>query len=430
MYLEITSKSNNRYLFDALSNEIYSLDDDFQIPINASRESLDLPNIIRNIETDPHTFEKINGTAKTLIIELTEKCNLRCTYCVFDESYTKERSHSNNRIDLSLAKQRIQEFSNRAKQDAYIIFYGGEPLLEFDNIVKLTDYAKEIFGNRVKFSFTTNGMALTPDKFEFLVSNDFLITISLDGFKINHDRYRLTINGNPSWDKIMKNMEKLKTFSEKFYQEKVIINSVIGGIQDISKINNEFNNNELLQNKTTRFSFTIQENINETKKYNASNQLNYEDIERLFLDKSFDQNLFYKDRLLPLVKKIAFRVIGNDAQLGKKKCIPFVNRTYIRSNGDIQFCERISSFNKVVENNNLFEESEKIQQEFYDHKRDTCSTCYAYNFCELCPASFYSDGKFSQNHQSICDNFREEFSLALNLYIDLKEKNISLSTYG
>ena len=133
--------------------------------------------------------------------------------------------------------------------------------------------------------------------------------------------------------------------------------------------------------------------------------------------------------ILPLVKKIAFRKLGNDAQNGKKKCVPFVNRTYLRSNGDIQFCERISSYKKVKDENDLLKESEAIQKEFYDNKTDSCSQCLAYNFCELCPASFYYDGTFSSQHSKICNNFREEFFLALKLYIDLSEINIKFSDF-
>lgn len=183
MYLKVESNKGNRYLFDGLSNEIYSLKPDFKITAGASRNSLGLPNIGRFVIPDSQTESKLNNLAKTLIIELTEQCNLRCTYCVFDDAYSKERSHSSTKLDISLAKEKIYNFFCRANEDAYIIFYGGEPLLEFKEIIELTNYAKSLFSERVKFSFTTNGMALTEDKFDFLIENDFLITVSLDGLK-------------------------------------------------------------------------------------------------------------------------------------------------------------------------------------------------------------------------------------------------------
>jgi len=429
MYLEILSSSQKRYIFDALSNEIYNLDNDFQIPKNSTREDLNLPYIERVVNPLPNTKELINTSAKTLILELTEKCNLRCSYCIFDEKYANERNHSNIKLDRNLAKKRIKEFSFRAPNDAYIIFYGGEPLLEFNSIVELTNYSKNIFGNRVKFSFTTNGMALTPDKFKFFYDNDFLITVSLDGFKKKHDEHRFTINNDPSWDKIMKNLEKLKSFSKDYYEKKIIINNVVESLEYIPDINNEINNSPLLKRKEIRFSFTIQNSILETKNYNNSNQNNYNNLINIFIQNDFQNNLFYKDKLLSLVKKIAFRTLGKEAQMGKKRCVPFVNRTYIRTNGNIQFCERISSYKKIENQDDLLKESEKIQEEFYKNQGELCLNCFAYNFCELCPASFYSSGFFSKDHIKICDNFRNEFYLALKIYLDLKEKDISLSDY-
>lgn len=428
LFLEVESSSGKRYLFDALTNDIYQLDSTFKISKNDSRKTLNLPFFKRNIGVDEGIIKsKVENSAKTLIIELTEKCNLRCSYCVFDNNYSKERNHSLKKIDRELAKRNIKEFSKRAKDDVYIIFYGGEPLLEFDLIMELTLYAISIFNSKVKFSFTTNGMALTPDKYDFLIKHNFLITVSLDGFKQKHDYSRLTINGNPSWERIMKNLDRLKKYDNNYYDEMVIFNNVIDGVENIPDINIEFNKNHLLKGKISRYSFVLQESIDKTAEYNEFNTSNFHYIKSIFLDKKLNDHPFYKDRLLPLIKKIAFRKIGNDAQNGKKVCIPFSNRTYIRSNGDIQFCERISSFKKISNHTDILEESKKIQNEFYDKKSSSCKNCYAYNFCELCPASFYYSGEFSKDHIKICNNFRNEFFFALKIYIDLQENEIKIS---
>lgn len=45
------------------------------------------------------------------------------------------------KISIDLAKN-IDDFLTRTSDEAYIIFYGGEPLLEFKIIKELTDYAK------------------------------------------------------------------------------------------------------------------------------------------------------------------------------------------------------------------------------------------------------------------------------------------------
>lgn len=420
----IQSQSGKRYLFDGLDNEIYELNDDIIIHPHTSREELELPIFNRNIHIDELTQHKIQHSAKTLILELTEQCNLRCSYCVFDETYSNERSHSMSKMDLSLAKKSIDAFYKRAKDDAYIVFYGGEPLLAFDEIINLTEYAKKLFKGRIKFSFTTNGMALTKDKLNFLIENDFLITVSLDGHKVNHDKYRITVNGKPTWDRILKNLNEIFQINKDYFDNNIQINSVINNLDELDLIEHEISNIPYLSTKNIRYSFVLQNSIEMNKEYNLYIEKNYEKIKEIFLHNQFAENTFLKDRLLNLVKKLAFRTIGYEAQNGKKKCIPFEDRTYIRTNGEQQFCERIANYARNKSENDLLDLSINIQRDFYEKKKYGCENCIAYNFCEMCPASFLSEGSFSDKMDAICNNFRNEFLLALKLYIDLSEENI------
>lgn len=199
--LRIKSEKGNMYIFDALSNNIYQIEDEEDF------NSITLNDLghrnTRRVEADTSSdvHSAVLNHAKTLVIELTEKCNLRCTYCVFDEDSELDRNHTNKSIDFKKALKSINSFYKRTSNGiAYIVFYGGEPLLAFENIVKLVHHANKISNNKVKFSFTTNGTLLTKEKFDFLVSNDFLITVSLDGNKKIHDITRVTRKGNGKWD--------------------------------------------------------------------------------------------------------------------------------------------------------------------------------------------------------------------------------------
>ena len=124
-----------------------------------------------------------------------------------------------------------------------------------------------------------------------------------------------------------------------------------------------------------------------------------------------------------ILKKIKFRKLGEEARLGKKLCIPFSNRTYVRSDGSIQFCERIENYGKI--NDNLEElpvKSEGIYSEFKSFKQDSCSKCFAYNFCEMCPASFVKNSKFDSELASLkCNQYRKTVKQALHIYINQME---------
>lgn len=429
MYLTLKSSSGTSYLFDAMDNEFYQLSEpDFDD--KKSRTELDLPNIERNVIFDKSKIkESIEKNAKTLIVELTEQCNLRCTYCVFDDDYESERSHSSKKIDLAIAKEAISNFSCRALNDAYIVFYGGEPLLEFESVKLLTNYAISVFGDRVKFSFTTNGTPLTIEKLDFLVKNNFLITVSIDGSKKVHDSRRITINGNPSWDKIIANLELIYLRYNDFYKNNIMFNSVLSSTDEISDANLEMGQNKLFKNNIVRFSFTLQNSISNTKYILSALNNDIENIIDSFLSSNSIGDAFVKDRMTHFLQKIAFRKTGNEAQNGKKICVPFSNRTYLRTNGDIQFCERVGSLGRLGNVNELAAYSEKILSDFENLKADDCAKCFAYNFCELCPASFCQDGQFSEDvAKKACDNNRKETLLALNLYISLSEKGYSFDT--
>jgi len=59
-----------------------------------------------------------------------------------------------------------------------------------------------------KFNITTNGILLDKH-IEFLVNNNFTIKISLDGDFINNG-YRITKNGENSFDKVFKNIKYIQ----------------------------------------------------------------------------------------------------------------------------------------------------------------------------------------------------------------------------
>jgi uncharacterized protein len=104
----------------------------------------------------------------------------------------------------------INQLGRKARV-AHIAFWGGEPLLEWDLIQQLVEYAEntEFKDVLVTFDGTTNGTLMTPDKLMFLRDHQINFMISLDGTQETHDRYRTNSYGAGSHAIIMKNMEKV-----------------------------------------------------------------------------------------------------------------------------------------------------------------------------------------------------------------------------
>lgn len=152
----------------------------------------------------------VNHKLSHITLQVTQKCNLRCEYCVYSGEYIN-RKHSNERMSSKIMRKSVDYLIKHSSDADRIVvsFYGGEPLLEFDLIKKCVKYIKlQMEGRTVTFSFTTNGTLLTKEKLEFLIEHDFRITISIDGPEKIHNKHRKYANTSiGSFEQIINNLE-------------------------------------------------------------------------------------------------------------------------------------------------------------------------------------------------------------------------------
>ena len=149
---------------------------------------------------------------KTLVLHVAESCNLRCRYCYHGE---KENGNGDQRqMSRDVAIRAVDFLFERSggMEDLVLVFFGGEPLLNFETIRCAAQYAEEqaaVSGKRVNFAITTNGTLLTSEIVDFLQEHDVSITVSLDGFQQIHDRYRKFADGRPSYGVILPRVRHL-----------------------------------------------------------------------------------------------------------------------------------------------------------------------------------------------------------------------------
>ena len=165
-----------------------------------------------------NTFFDLNDNStkkiKTVTFQVTEDCNLCCTYCY-------QINKAKNTMSLETAKKFIDLLINDSyKEHTYFSmtktlgvvceFIGGEPLLEIELIDKITDY----FRNRLielkhpwapffRVSMISNGVLYYDEKVQaYLEKNKRIISfgISLDGCKELHDACRIFSSGLGSYD--------------------------------------------------------------------------------------------------------------------------------------------------------------------------------------------------------------------------------------
>ena len=165
-----------------------------------------------------------------LTLELTEKCNMRCKYCIYHEGNGGYREFGKNNMTFEVAKMAIDQFlTNSKKEQLYISFYGGEPLICYDMIKQCTKYCLKVYPDQnICFTMTTNATLVTQEIASYLASLPrAIITVSLDGPKDIHDSNRVFQNGIGSFEKTMRGLKYLVDAFGNRVTESIIFNSVI-----------------------------------------------------------------------------------------------------------------------------------------------------------------------------------------------------------
>ena len=120
----------------------------------------------------------------------------------------------------------IVKYIEMLKKPIDITWYGGEPLINWKTIQRLTRKISEIKPKeKVKYALVTNGYSLTPEKCDYFANVNLQhIQITLDGIENTHNKSRISKNGNPSYQKIMDNIDyALKTLPNTYIAIRVNI---------------------------------------------------------------------------------------------------------------------------------------------------------------------------------------------------------------
>ena len=143
---------------------------------------------------------------QTLVLNLTNQCNLSCQYCYeFGEDKVATPEGKPKFMDFDTARASVDFLlaQSAGRRAIHITFFGGETLMNFPLLQRVVEYANAqaaAQGRTIDYSLTTNATLLTPEIIEFLSVNRVGVTVSMDGPKEMHDQLRVFANGRGSYD--------------------------------------------------------------------------------------------------------------------------------------------------------------------------------------------------------------------------------------
>ena len=145
------------------------------------------------------------SVVKALCLHIAHDCNLRCKYCF---AGTGEYHGERGMMSAETGKKAIDFViaNSGSRKNIEIDYFGGEPLMNFDVVKEITEYAKEQgakHGKNFRFTVTTNGILLDEEKKKYINENMSNVVLSIDGRKEVNDRMRPRVDGSGTYDTII-----------------------------------------------------------------------------------------------------------------------------------------------------------------------------------------------------------------------------------
>ena len=360
-----------------------------------------------------------------ITFEVTDACNLKCTYCGYGEFYSDYDKREDKMLPVSKAFRLldyVNELWNSPKnisynRNVYISFYGGEPLLNMNFIQKVVEYIENMNCKTRTFTFSMTTNALLLQRYmDFFVEKNFHTLISLDGNRENTG-YRVDKNGKEAFDRIISNIDSLKEKYPEYFKKYVNFNAVLHNKNTVESIYTfikekynkipaikELNNSGIREEKIKEFekayvntveSLFQSEHYTEIMKDMALQLGTYQTVGIYLMQYS---NFIYKD-----YNELLYGKPNLDNNLPTGTCMPFSKKVFVTVNGKLLPCERIGqqfSLGRITDNEIEidFEYIANKYNTYYAKLDKQCKLCHNRRACIQCVYNLPDIDKKPQCH--------------------------------
>lgn len=367
------------------------------------------------------------GMPAQMILHVTENCPVRCSYCIFSETYDHTRNRTSTRMSVPVAIRAVDYFLDQLRpigrkipgKTASVSFYGGEPLLEIGLIKQVVEHARANAPVPVSFGVVTSFTVLTDETIDFLVSNNIKVMVSLDGHKEDHDRNRKLANGSGTFDTVYKNVKRFQSRHPTY--KGIYILAAYDCKTDLERNAAFFEENDLppihfvspVRGENTDYwdGFTDEDR----SRFQAS--LRRVAAKYVDLRKRGEKVPEYLAALYdPFVGEVLLRNRpGDSASMFPSytsQCIPGM-KFQVRPDGTFDMCERITPMFSIGDLTSGFDDRAiKHIMDAYAAAvavEADCSQCVYNRNCSLCFATCGKDGTFHRE-TDWCEGFRQKYT--------------------
>lgn len=183
--------------------------------------------VVRLIRNRNHFL--FSGVSLHIII-LTLRCNMNCIYCHASSKSEKETGFDMNK---ETAKKTVDFIFQTTNNAITIEFQGGEPLLNWDILKYIAEYAQEknkLANKDLKLTVVSNFSNMDEEKMDYLIEHEIDMCTSLDGPKELHD-YNRPLSTASNYDQVIRWIKLIK----EEYKKRNITNRKVNALVTLTK---------------------------------------------------------------------------------------------------------------------------------------------------------------------------------------------------
>lgn len=354
-------------------------------------------------------------------LEVANDCNMRCKYC-----YSEDGSYGAKRewMTKATAEKCIDFLFDNCgtSEELAIVFFGGEPLMNFSVVRHAAEYATALaktHNKKLTFTITTNATLLTDEIINFFNQYQVSVTVSIDGPNYIQDKNRVFANGKGSYEIIE---PKLKALFAKYKGSCRARATISNGALNLSTIERHFDSMGF--HKST---LSFVDTDEESEMYIPHSQFNeiYRELE-IIADNYLSQ--------LISGKKTSNTII--DASIGslysklhkRKPCGAGTTNVAFTASGSIYPCHRFSNMEsyKLGDCHSGWYQPEKNPfYKFNINNANVCKDCYMKNLCggSCLHTAVTDNGDINSPSTHYCAIYKKILELSIYIYSKAEDKD-------